>query len=53
MAWKMSDDKVQAALSQKCIVRSAVPELECTDPISGLPLLEACGRPVHLARLEP
>lgn len=52
MSW-MSDEAIEAAKSQPCPCCSAGIGDECEEPVSGLPLLETKGYPVHLKRLEP
>lgn len=53
MPW-MDDEHIAAALSQPCPVCGASAGLECVQPGStGVPLLEATGRPCHIKRLEP
>lgn len=51
MGW-MDDEAVEAAKSQRCPCCPAAIGEECEDG-SGLPLMEAKGRPVHIRRLEP
>jgi hypothetical protein len=52
---KFTDDRVGAALSQKCIVCQAKPGDPCIDTTTGrlLSQHDVFSRPVHLARLEP
>jgi hypothetical protein len=49
----MDEDKVAAALSQKCAVCKAGIGEYCINIVNGKPLLEDVGRPVHIYRLEP
>lgn len=49
----MDDEQVAAALSQACCVCGVRAGDECVHQVTGKPLLEAVGRPVHVKRLEP
>lgn len=50
-----SEDRVAAALSQKCVVCQQPPGEACLDTITGrlLSQHDVFSRPVHIARLEP
>jgi hypothetical protein len=49
----MDDEHVAAALSQMCVVCGVGAGDECVHQVTGEPLLEKTGRPVHIRRLEP
>lgn len=52
LSW-MSDDCIDAALSQVCVVCGVAAGFECVHEVSGKPLSDVVGRPVHAKRLEP
>lgn len=49
----MDDEQIAAALSQSCCVCGMPAGEECVHQVSGVPLLESTGWPVHIKRLEP
>jgi hypothetical protein len=49
----MDDDHIAAALSQPCEVCGVAAGDECVHVVSGVRLIDAIGRPVHIRRLEP
>jgi hypothetical protein len=53
MSQWMSDDAIEAALSHSCICCPADTGEECVEPITGVPLIETKGYPVHIRRMEP
>lgn len=48
----MSDEYIEAALSVSCCSCAAGVGQECEEPVSGQPLLQTRGIPVHPRRLD-
>lgn len=48
----MTDDDIDTALTRTCDVCGVGPGDECVHVVSGLPLLESLGMPVHDRRID-